>query len=347
MPYKEPTPEELAASRPLRIAKQRLEKQERYLALLRLAKRTREDNGQPGEALQSIIAQGEDELSALSASLGGPIVARKRPTVQTTETCTVFVDECGAHTLTAKDKFGAFCLAAVIIRDSDYKDVDALWKGWKATHLRSTESRVHEPDIRQNTGSFYCGGDVEKRIAAISDLPNIIARLAFSGVVCVINRPAYVEQFGTVSLDENLPHHPYLMTLHFVAERVAMSLQTHYEGAKARLVFESRGPKEDADIQYEFARLFIDGTSYVAAKYFRKQFLPGITFLGKSDNSTGLQIADLMARPCAEKILDPSSTPERWPAFRDKLCLGEQTGHSVLGLKILPWQDAYEGIWKS
>ena len=61
----------------------------------------------------------------------------------------------------------------------------------------------------------------------------------------------------------------------------------------------------------------------------------------------GLEVADLFCRPCAEKVLDPQSTPDRWPEFRDKLCTGIETAHAPLGIKVFPWSEEYEGFWAS
>jgi hypothetical protein len=233
------------------------------------------------------------------------------------------------------------------VRDNEFEDFDRRWKDWKSTVLGSAEKLVHEPDVRWGRGSFFFNKDIQRRQAAVASLAHIIGELEFMGVVCVLNRPAYFAQYGDDALNESLPGHPYLMTLDFVLERVVMALQSHFAGAKARVIIESRGAKEDAVMQYEFARLFLDGTTYVSGTYFREQLSPGVEFRTKRDNSTGLQIADLLARPCAEKILDPQSTPARWPEFRQKLCPGIETGHSILGLKALPWDDALYRVWES
>jgi hypothetical protein len=137
------------------------------------------------------------------------------------------------------------------------------------------------------------------------------------------------------------------MALHFVAERLAIALDKLFGGGRAHVVAESRGPKEDALLQYEFARLQLDGTSYVSASFFRQQLCPGIDFRDKKRSETGLQFADLLARPCAEKVLDPASTPARWPELRSKLCPTQETANSILGLKIIPWDERYVEVWKS
>jgi hypothetical protein len=351
MPKNHSTPEELDAARAARIAARRLEGHERYLNLLRMADRGRKDNGL-SSGLEPLIELAENELDALKVAAGGRIAGRKRPHGASVKvrppTCGVYVDECGAHTLGAKGEFEAFCLAAVIIPDDQYGSLDNDWLNWKKAKLGTSAKIVHEPDLRKGIGPFYFGGDKAKRLDAVESLRERLAALDFTAVVCVVNRPEYVKQYGHSAIDESLPHHVYLMTLHFLMERVVMVLDRFFGSACARVTAESRGYKEDAALQYEFARLQLDGTSYIAASWFRHQLCPGIDFKLKSENNTGLQLADLLARPCAEKVLNPSSDPLRWQEFRQKLCTHEgETAHSILGLKVLPWDGRYQDLWKS
>jgi hypothetical protein len=130
-------------------------------------------------------------------------------------------------------------------------------------------------------------------------------------------------------------------------ERIVMILEGQFNGSRAFVYAEARGPLEDALLQHEYVRLQLDGTSYVSPSWFRHQLTPAILFRTKKDNVTGLQIADLLARPCGEKVLNLPTTPNRWLDFRTKLCPGQETAHSILGLKIVPWHDRYEDIGKS
>jgi hypothetical protein len=346
---RESDPEELERSRDTRVSKRRLDKQESYLHLLQLAKRLRQDNefaDDPG--LQQALDRGDGERQTLAQQVGGRIVPRRRPKSQgsTTETCTVFIDECGSHSLAATETFGAFVLAAVIIPDSKYLSVSREWRRWKKNTFGSGKIIVHEPDFRQGLGPF--GGSIARRQQLKESLERIIDQLPFAAVACVINRAEYIKWLGGYKApDISLPAHPYLMSLDFLMERVLMVLENDFAGAHAWVVAEARGPKEDAALQYEFARLQLDGTSYIAPTWFRQGLPPGMQFRTKKDNVTGLELADLLARPCGEKVLNPTSTPDRWPVFRKKLCLGQETKHSILGLKILPWDERYKEVWKS
>jgi hypothetical protein len=345
---KGPTPEELAASRDTRIAKIRLDKHERYLNLLRHARRIRLNNN-ASDTLTTIITSGEAELQGMRSHAGGHITSRRRPQKASdiSNKCLIFIDECGASSLTAPDAFNAFVVAAVIVPETEYPKLNKQWKQWKHKRLGSARKFIHEPELRRGIGAFYFKGDSSKRSEVTASLNELIARLDFKAIACVVNRPEYMAQVGLTSLDESLPEHPYLMTLDFLMERIVMILESQFNGARTNIIAEARGSREDALLQYEYVRLLLDGTSYISPSWFRQQLSPAIEFRTKKDNCSGLQIADLLARPCGEKIINTSSTPERWPEFREKLCLGQETAHSILGLKIVPWHERYIDIWKS
>ncbi len=126
------------------------------------------------------------------------------------------------------------------------------------------------------------------------------------------------------------------MCLDFVVERYVHFL--YYIGGDAHgiVLAESRGPLEDAKVQQEYVRLMIEGTQYHSASWFRYQLAPFIKFLPKQSNHTGLQIADLAARPCADKVLAPQSQPPRWVVFRKKLYDGGEGRPESYGLKAFP-----------
>jgi hypothetical protein len=259
----------------------------------------------------------------------------------------VYIDECGTHSLSKREPFEAFVLAGVIVPDYQYPALNELWRKWKQRNLGSPTKVVHEPNLRKGNGSFWFEGDRVKRSQVRSSLKQLLNELPFSAIVCVVNRPEYVQEIGIEALDASLPRHPYLMAIQFLMERLVFVLDRQFNGARARIIAEGRGPLEDALFQNEYTRLLIAGTSYVSAAWFRQQLVPGVEFRTKVDNIAGLELADLLARPCGEKVMAPEETPERWPEFRDKLCQGQETMHSILGLKIVPWHEKYNDLWKS
>ena len=136
----------------------------------------------------------------------------------------------------------------------------------------------------------------------------------------------------------------YDMALDFLCERIVMALDEEYEGAKGEMIAEARGPKDDARLQHEFVRLHLDGTSYIASSWFRQQLSPAIDFKTKRENVPGLQLADLLARPCGEKVLNPDGSPARWDVFSDKLVRTKKMLNSPLGIKIMPWDSKFTNL---
>lgn len=343
-----PDPKDLEASRDQRVARRRLELTDEYVALLRRAASLVPATGQQADAVLGHLIQSADRHRAnLQKAAEGRVSQRRRPKASVpkpADNCLVFLDECGAHFLVSKDAFPVFCLTAVIVRESSYSDLDLIMRAWKATHMKNADFVIHEPDIRSKLGPWRSPG----RVKVLKALRELLAQLDFGVVTCVVRREAYVAQFGDAAPDESLPGHPYLMTLDFLIERVVMVLDDQFDGGRAKVIAESRGAKEDALLQHEFARLQLDGTSYIAPAWFRQQLHPGLHFEAKGGTyATGLQLADLSARPVAEKVVAPKSTPDRWPEVSAKLCRGQQTKHSILGLKVMPWDRAYARLWKS
>ncbi len=342
-----PEPIDLEASRDKRVARRRLERLDEYAALLRRAKSALPTTGlKPDPQLDRLINIADATRGNLQKATEGRVTTRKRPknsVPDPKDSCLVFLDECGAHSLVSKDTFPVFCLTAVVIRESEYPRVDLLMHAWKETCFRDVNFVIHEPDIRYRLGPW---GKPE-RDALLALLRELLAQLEFAAVACIVRRGEYVAEFGAGAPDDSLPGHPYLMALDFLLERVLMVLDADFNGGRAKVIAESRGANEDALLQYEFARLLLDGTSYISGSWFQQQLHPGIHFEAKGGHyATGLQLADLSARPVAEKVVAPESTPDRWPEVAKKLCRGQGTKNSILGLKVIPWDALFEGLWE-
>lgn len=344
-------PASLKSTADSRLALRRLAHHERYQFLLELARRTGLESGTADAGLDAVITKADADRTALQGRAGGLVVARNRPKTGAHSdgrppSVTVYLDECGSHTPRASEKYGAFVLAAIIVKDEAYLELNAGWKQWKNDTF-GADVILHEPDLRRGQKAFWFDGDYVRRLAAVRSLSNKLDMMDFTAVASVVHLPGYLRYYKEGPVDAILPHNLYLMSLDFILERIVMILESMFGGAKARIIAESRGAKEDAVLQYEFVRLMLDGTSYISDAWFRHQLEPAITFRTKADNITGLQLADLMARPCGDKVLDPASTPERWPHFRTKLAPGQETAHSILGLKIFPWADDFDNLWTS
>ena len=105
---------------------------------------------------------------------------------------------------------------------------------------------------------------------------------------------------------------------------------------------ESRGGKEDLQLKESFARLWQQGTDYVAPEQFQKSFTSRqLKVKPKSLNVTGLQLADIIAHPSRSEILDENDLLGRPLApFAQKVikileAKYDQEGNRVFGKKYL------------
>lgn len=303
----------------------------------RYAKRLNHDSS----LLDSYINAVKSRLADLGATDNPQVHPRHRHTAtQAAEIASnrgrsiVFIDECGNHR-SHDHYFPYFSVAAVVINDEDYANVQQRWRDWRYEYMREPERATHEPKMRmQNLGySLKNGKSVD---VAQSSLNNLLMDLPFHLVASVLDHREFSVQYGRSTVDEFLPRDAYLMSITFALERVAHLLHHGMGDRLARVLADSRERSNDARLQMEYQRLQIEGTLFLAPEWFRHQFDAFMRFLPRTDDEVGLQIADLMARPVAEKYKDPSSSPLRWDVAKAKLYQGGADTRPAWGLKLFP-----------
>ena len=122
----------------------------------------------------------------------------------------------------------------------------------------------------------------------------------------------------------------------------------HYEAedAEGLVIAERIGPKETSQLMHEYNRLKIEGTQYISPSWFRYQLAENVMFGDKEDFIPGLEITDVIARPIAEKVLNPNTDPTRWNPIRGKFYSGGQDRPESFGLKVFP-TSVEKGLFKS
>jgi hypothetical protein len=228
-----------------------------------------------------------------------------------------------------------FCLCGIIVEGARYAVFDQSWRDWKTQLLGTPDARVHEPAVRTRSGLFYDADPVRAR-GRISSLDALVESLPFTCIAAAIDKRRFVEEFPIGTVDDFLPRSTYLMCVDFIMERFTHFLCYIGHGAQGTVRAESRGLREDAEVHHEYIRLHLEGTQFCSQSQFRGYLRPSIQFERKDGNSSGLQIADLMARPIADKILNPAVSPERWEIVAAKFYDGTQGRRGSYGLKIFP-----------
>jgi hypothetical protein len=243
----------------------------------------------------------------------------------------VYVDESGDHSIVSIDKrFPIFVLAFCIFHKGHYsKKVVPALEAFKFKHFGHDQVVLHEHEIRKEKGAFHIFPDRDARIRFLEELTNIVESSNFILASCVIDKQRLEEE---AERPENLYHialmHCILSLYDFLQEKGEHESLTH-------VVVECRGAKEDKELELEFRRI-CDGSNP------RKRRLPfEILFSDKKAMSSGLQLADLVARPVGLNVLRPDQPNRAFDALKQKFfCEGgrTRTGENFdgWGLKIVP-----------
>ena len=113
---------------------------------------------------------------------------------------------------------------------------------------------------------------------------------------------------------------PYRIALHFCMEQLHTMLSAEKQhGRTVHVIFESRGSKEDGELELEFRRIAANDTGAGSGRQDFALFDFQPVFVPKAANSVGLQLADLTARPIALSHLRPNQPNRAFEIVRPKI----------------------------
>ncbi|MDR6642104.1 MULTISPECIES: DUF3800 domain-containing protein [Luteibacter] len=236
----------------------------------------------------------------------------------------VYVDESGDHGLETVDpNYPVFVLAFCVFHKGHYADaiVPAI-ESFKFRHFGHDIVVLHEHDIRKEKGIFRFNNRLEKEVF-LDELTGLIDTSNFILISCVISKARLRER---AQLESN----PYHLALGFCLETLFELVEEKEQGDRpTHVVVECRGKKEDRDLELEFRRI-CDG-----ANRWGRQLPFAIKFADKKTNSSGLQLADLVARPIGLSVLRPQSPNRAFEVLKRKFfCKG---GRKKLGVDFEGW----------
>lgn len=242
----------------------------------------------------------------------------------------VYVDESGDHGMQTLDpNYPLFVLAFCVFYKRHYAEkVSPALQKFKFNHFGHDLVVLHETEIRKETGDFrFPNRDRKQRF--LGELTDIIDESNFILISCVIDKQRLRARGG-------LPENPYHLALGFCLETLHELMQEkNQDGATTHVVVECRGKKEDSELELEFRRI-CDGANRLDIP------LPfNVVFASKQVNSSGLQLADLVARPIGLSVLRPGQPNRAFDVLRRKFfCSGGRgkvgEGFENWGLKIYP-----------
>ncbi len=128
----------------------------------------------------------------------------------------------------------------------------------------------------------------------------------------------------------HLPDNPYNIAMEFGLERIFLHLSSNGCGkGTTYIICESRGKKEDADLELAFRRACADNATGKTLPF-------EIIFSDKRSNSTGLQLSDLIARPVGLSVLRPTQPNRAFDHIKEKFVRGPGGKIEGYGLKVFP-----------
>ncbi len=239
----------------------------------------------------------------------------------------VYVDESGDHGLESVDPaYPVFVLAFCVFHKTYYaqKVVPSI-EAFKFKHFGHDLVVLHETDIRKEKGEFRFNSREQKQIF-IDELTGIIDASKFILIGCVIDKNRLRER------GEN----PYHLALGFCLETLyELTQEKGQHELTTHVVVECRGKREDRELELEFRRV-------CAGENKLSKLLPfDIVFADKKTNSSGLQLADLVARPIGLSVVRPGQENRAFEVLKSKFfCSGGRkhvgVGFEGWGLKIHP-----------
>ena len=168
---------------------------------------------------------------------------------------------------------------------------------------------LHEHDIRKSrSGDYAFLSDKDKREQFLADIESLIRAADFDIIA---------EIWPKIRLPEETNVYGLSLTICMVEFLRWLPARVHAPSI-IHLIFESRGPKEDAELELAFRRV-CDGTTKFTAGFAKTNLTFVLRFVKKSANSTGLQIADLIARPIGLNYLRPKQANRAFEAIKDKM----------------------------
>ena len=243
----------------------------------------------------------------------------------------VYVDESGDHSLQNIDEqYPIFVLAFCVFHKRHYSEVivPALEK-FKFNHFGHDQVVLHENEIRKEKGAFTIFRSRDEKHQFLDQLTGIIEYSNFILISCTIDKRELKKQAEVNS-------NPYHIALGFCMETLYEFLQEKGQHEKkTHVVVECRGKKEDSELELEFWRVCGSNNSLEITLPFE------VLFADKKTMSSGLQLADLVARPIGLNVLKPTQENRAFDVLKKKFyCDGgrEQVGkdYEGCGMKIFP-----------
>ncbi len=239
----------------------------------------------------------------------------------------VYVDESGDHSLLSIDKtYPVFVLAFCVFDKRQYANqVVPSVENFKFDYFGHDLVILHERDIRKRLGDFaMLSSSKIKYHTFMQNLSEVMTKSPYYVISSVIDKQ---ELNRKVSEQE----HPYHIALQVCLERLyEFLLEQGQTNKMTHIVVEKRGRKEDAELELEFRRIC------GGENQFNKPLPFMIRLADKKTNSSGLQFADMVARPIGVHYLNPKQDNRAFEILVEKFVKDNNQNYMGTGLNLYP-----------
>lgn len=218
----------------------------------------------------------------------------------------IFADESGDHGLSSiNPENPVFVLAFCIFKKIDYISiVKQAVAQFKFDCWGHDLVILHNHAIRKSTGEFCFLFNEERRRIFLHALNELIKSLPFSIASTVIDKRHLYSHPAS--------NNPYVLALESCLEQACCFLKEKGQLPHlTHLLVESRGSPEDRDLERTFRMLSL--------RPIPDRYPLEIRFVSKQVNSSGLQIADLVAHPIGRNAIKRDQPNKAFDIIKEKL----------------------------
>lgn len=228
----------------------------------------------------------------------------------------IFADESGDHGLESfEDSYPIFVLVFALVKKDHYvSSVVPSLQTLKMDFFGHDQVVLHERDIRRQLPPFgFLRTDAELRSRFLQRMNDVVGAAQFEIISTVIHKDRLKQRYAS-------PLNPYDIALLFCMEKAMERLTVLGQAGRSQhIIFERRGRPEDANLELSFRRI----TANVGSCGSKRVDFTGCDWQpimsAKSSNSSGLQLADLAARPIGLHSLRPSQPNRAFEVLRPKI----------------------------
>lgn len=247
----------------------------------------------------------------------------------------VYVDESGDHSLTSIDKtYPVFVLALCVFHKQHYAyHVVPSMQDFKFRHFGHDCVILHEREIRKQQNDFAILNSKQYSNQFIGELSALMHQSNYILISCVIDKEKIKRQTAENS-------NPYHIGLKICIEQLyQLLIEKNQQQKITHIVVEKRGKKEDKELELEFRRI-CDGNNR-----FETNLPFEIRLIDKQANATGLQFADMVARPIGIHYLNPSQNNRAFGILKEKFYCKD--GRKFVGENFADFGfNIFPKVWK-